>query len=62
MIIKFDPRKAHYHDKINIQILKFCGKIIYKPCYVIFKSCVKKGVFHLIWKIGNVVPIHNSLS
>ena len=47
---------------VIIQMLELCGKTIYKRCYVIFTSCVKRGVYSLNSKIGSIEPIHNPIS
>ena len=39
------PNKAHGHDEISIRML-------------IFKTCLRTGIFPLEWKKANIVPIH----
>ena len=58
IIKKLDPNKAHGHDMISIRMLKLCGDSIWKPLEIIFKNCLKEGIFPNEWKKANVVPIH----
>ena len=39
-------------------MIKVCGSSIYKSLELIFKRCIKTGVFPFEWKKGNIVPIH----
>ena len=43
---------------ISIRMLKLCGDSIWKPLEIIFKNCLKEGIFPNEWKKANVVPIH----
>ena len=56
-ISKLDSNKAHGNDVISIRILKLCDKSICKPLNIIFKFCLKQGIFPTEWKKENV-PIH----
>ena len=60
IIKKLDSNKAHGHELISIlkRMLKLCGDSIWKPLEIIFKNCLKEGVFPNEWKKANVVPIH----
>ena len=57
-IKKLDRNKAHEHDMISIRMLKLCGDSIWKPLEIIFKNCLKVGIFPNEWKKANVVPSH----
>ena len=57
IIKKLDPNKAHGHDMISIRTLKLCGDSIWKPLEIIFKNCLKEGIFPNEYKMVNVVPI-----
>ena len=35
-----------------------CGPDLAKPLFIIYKNCLDKGIFPLIWKKANVPPIH----
>ena len=39
-------------------MLKLCGDSIWKSLEIIFKNCLKEGIFSDEWKKANVVPIH----
>ena len=39
-------------------MLKICGESICRPLSIIFKSCLRTGIFPLEWKKANIVPIH----
>ena len=43
---------------ISIRMIKFCSDSIYKPLEIIFKYCLKKGIFPVKWKNANVVTVH----
>ena len=58
IIKKLNPSKAHGHNMISIPMLKLCGESIWKPLEIIFKNCLKEGIFPNEWKKANVVPIH----
>ena len=58
IISNLDPNKAHGYDEISIRMLKICGDSICRPLNIIFKTCLRTGIFPLEWKKANVVPIH----
>ena len=58
IINNLDPNKAHGHDEISIGMLKICGDSICRPLSIIFKTCLRTGIFPLEWKKANIVPIH----
>ena len=58
IINNLDPNKAHGHDEISIRMLKICGDSICRPLSIIFKTCLRMGIFPLEWKKANIVPIH----
>ena len=43
---------------ISMRMLKLCEDSIWKQLEIIFKNCVKEGIFPYEWKKTNVVPIH----
>ena len=57
-IKKLDPRKAHGHDMISIDMLKLCEDSIWKPLEIIFKNCLKEDIFPDELKKANVIRIH----
>ena len=58
IINNLDPNKDHGHDEFSIRLLKICGDSICKPLSIIFRSCLRTGIFPLEWKKANIVPIH----
>ena len=58
IINNLDPNEAHGHDEISIRMLKICGDSICRPLSIIFKTCLRTGIFPLEWKKANFVPIH----
>ena len=44
------PNKAHGHDEISIRMIKICGNSSCRPLSIIFKSCLRTGIFPLEWK------------
>ena len=58
IINNLDPNKAHGHDEISIRMLNICGDLICRHLSIIFKTCLRTGIFPLEWKKANIVPIH----
>ena len=58
IINNLDPNKAHGHDEISIRMLKICGDSTCRPLSIIFKTCLRTGIFPLEWKKANIAPIH----
>ena len=42
----------------RIRMLRLCRDSIWKSLKIIFKNCLKEGIFPDEWKKANVVPIH----
>ena len=53
-----DPNKSHGFDGISIRMLQLCDNSIIKPLSIIFNNCITEGYFPLLWKKGNIIPIH----
>ena len=53
-----DQNKADGHDHIPASMVKMCGSSIIQPLQMLFNNSVKQGVFHNIWKMANVLPVH----
>ena len=47
IINNLDPNKAHGYDEISIRMLKICGDSICRPLSIIFKICLRTGIFPL---------------
>ena len=45
IIENLDPNKSHGYGNISICMLKICGYSTYKPLEMIFKQCIKAGIF-----------------
>ena len=58
IVNNLDPNKGHGHDEISIRMLKIRGDSICRPLSIIFKTCLRTGIFPLEWKKANIVPIH----
>ena len=56
VIKKLDPNKEHGHDQISISMLQICGKVICKPLYLVFSSCIESGMFPTEWEMGGTYP------
>jgi hypothetical protein len=57
IILSLHPEKAHGWDDLSIRMIKMCGKTLSKPLAIIFRNCIKKGIFPNKWKKANVIPI-----
>ena len=62
LIRLLNPNKSHGHDNISVKMLKLCDTSIVKPLLIIFNNCLKEGVFPLLWKKANIIPIHKKRS
>ena len=51
-------RKAHGWDEISVSMIKLSNTALIIILKIIFKNCLRRGVFPKIWKYANVVPIH----
>ena len=58
IIRSLDPNKAHGHDNTIIPMIKLSDNEICKLLHMIFVSCMEEGIFPLLWKMANVVPVH----
>ena len=47
IINNLDPNKAHGNDEISIRMLKICGDSICRSLRIIFKTCLRTGIFPL---------------
>mgnify|MGYP001793799177 FL=1 len=53
-----DINKAHGHDNISSRMLKICDQSIVKPLLLIFRDCLRSGIYPNSWKKSHVIPIH----
>ena len=60
IINKLDPNKAYGHHEISIRMLKIYGDSICRPPSIIFKTCLRTGIFPLEWKKANIVYVHKN--
>ena len=49
IIRNLNVNKAHGYDNILTQMLKICDSVLAKPLSLIYKNCLKSGVFPDIW-------------
>ena len=57
IIQNLNPNKSHGHEKISIRMFKLCGDSLRRPLELIFKDCLRNGIFPSDWKEGNIVPV-----
>ena len=50
--------KAHGHDDISVRMVKISDDSIKKPLSIIYKYCIKKGIYRNAWKKSNILPVH----
>ena len=62
LIRSLDPNKAHGWDGISERMILICDSSIVTTLKIIFQNFLEKGVFPIIWKMGNIVPIHKKSS
>ena len=58
IIRSLDINKAHGHDDISVRMVKICDDSMKKPLSVIYKNCIKTGMYPNVWKKSNIVPVH----
>ena len=58
IIRSLDINKAHGHDDISVRMVKICDDSIKKPLSIIYKNCIKTGIYPNAWKKSNIVPVH----
>ena len=58
VIWRLDPDKTRGHYQIGIRLINLCDKVLCKPLYTVFPSCMRSGIFPTEWEIANVAPIH----
>ena len=58
IIRSLNPNKAHGWDEISIRMIKLSDAALVIPLRIIFKNCLRRGLFPEIWKYANVVPVH----
>ena len=58
IIRSLNPNKAHGWDEISVRMIKLSDAALVIPLKIIFKNCLRRGVFPEIWKYANVVPVH----
>ena len=58
IIRSLNPNKAHSWDGISVRMIKLSDAALVTPLKIIFKNCLRRGLFPKIWKYANVVPVH----
>ena len=58
IIRSLNPNKAHGWDEISVRMIKSSDAALVIPLRIIFKNCLRRGLFPKIWKYANVVPVH----
>ena len=58
VIRSLNANKAHGCDDISVRMVKFCDSALVLPLKLIFCNCLSRGVFPVMWKSANVVPVH----
>ena len=39
--------------------MTLCSKSVVEPLSMIFNNCIDTGTFPDIWKLSNIIPVHN---
>ena len=58
IIRSLDINKAHGHDDISVRMVKICDDSIKKSLSIIYKNCIRTGIYPNAWKKSNIVPVH----
>ena len=51
IIRSLDINKAHGHDDISVRMVKICDDAIKKPLSIMYKNCIKTGIYPNTWKL-----------
>ena len=43
---------------ISVRMVKICDDVSKKSVSVIYKNCIKTGIYPNTWKKSNIVPVH----
>ena len=62
IIRALDSNKSRGWDGVSQRMIKICDSSIVNPLLIIFKSCIREGIFPDMWKMSNVFPIHKKES
>ena len=52
------PGKSNGPDEIATKMLQLCGDTVIIPLKIIFENILFTGIFPVVWKQANVVPVH----
>ena len=58
IIRSLNPNKAHGWAEISVRMIKLSDTALVITLKIIFKNCLRRGLFPEIWKYANVVPVH----
>ena len=58
IIRNLNVNKAHGHDNISIRMLKICDSAVTEPLSILFKNCIKSGIFPNNWKMSHIIPTY----
>ena len=58
IIRSLNPNKAHGWDEISVRMIKLSDVALVVPLKIIFRNCLRSGLFPHMWKHANVVPVH----
>lgn len=58
IISSLDVNKDHGRDDFSIRVLKTCESVVTQPLTIIFKTCIQCGIIPDIWKVSQVILIH----
>ena len=60
IIRALDINKARDHDNISTRMIKIFDSSIVKPLSIIFRNCLKPGIFPDNWKRSNIAPVQKN--
>ena len=58
VIRSLNANKVHGCDDISVRMVKFCDSVLVLPLKLIFCNCLSRGVFPVMWKSANGVPVY----
>ena len=58
IIRSLNPNKAHGWDEKYVRMIKLSETALVASLKIVFKNCLRCGVYAQLWKHANVAPVH----
>lgn len=61
IVRSLDISKVYGHNDISDRMVKICHDAIKNPLLIIYKNCIKTGIYHNAWNKPNIDPVHKKV-